>query len=251
MISQAKATVPAGPLTCGKVCLPLKAQTESIILRLHLQLVLHSISKVWIIRQNGLNIPTLPAPLSPSTPLLSSTQQAFKLKQNSVEPNKPSLNHVQYSIPAVRFPDNTYVMDSKAIALRLEKDYPSPSMHMDSPILPEVEKIIPSINAALRGVWCPKIPPKLLNEPSRDYFVRTREQRFGIKFDNMAEMMGGEEAWMEALPGFKALGEILKKNGGPFVEGETGRSCTKSSPALHYCCILSLRYFGTGKYLPF
>jgi hypothetical protein len=117
-------------------------------------------------------------------------------------------------------------MDSKAIALRLEKDYPSPSMHMDSPILPEVEKIISSINAALKGVLYPKIPPKLLNKPSRDYFVRTRELRFGMKLENMAEMMGGEEAWMEALPGIKALGEILKKNGGPFVEGETGRSCT-------------------------
>jgi hypothetical protein len=121
-------------------------------------------------------------------------------------------------------------MDSKAIALRLEKDYPSPSMHMDSPILPEVEKIIPSINAALKGVLYPKIPPKLLNEPSRDYFVRTREQRFGMKLENMAEMMGGEEAWMEALPGIKALGEILKKNGGPFVEGETGRSSLNHLP---------------------
>ncbi|PMD12331.1 hypothetical protein NA56DRAFT_652562 [Hyaloscypha hepaticicola] len=138
-----------------------------------------------------------------------------------VEPNKPSLNPVQYSIPTARFPDNTYIMDSKAIALRLEKDYPSPSMHLNSPILPEVEKVVPSINAALRGVWCPKVPPQLLNEPSREYFVRTREERFGIKFENMAETMGGEEAWMEALPGIKALGEILRKNGGPFVQGET------------------------------
>ena len=117
-------------------------------------------------------------------------------------------------------------MDSKAIALRLEKDYPSPSMHLDSPILPEVEKIVLSINAALRGVWCPKVPAKLLNEPSQEYFVRTREERFGIKFENMAETMGGEEAWTEALPGVKALGEILKKNRGPFVDGETGRFCS-------------------------
>ncbi|CZR69457.1 uncharacterized protein PAC_19357 [Phialocephala subalpina] len=33
--------------------------------------------------------------------------------------------------------------------------------------------------------------------------------------------IGGEEAWMEALPGIKALGELLGKNGGPFVEGDT------------------------------
>jgi hypothetical protein len=158
---------------------------------------------------------------------------------------------VQYSIPAVRFPDNTYIMDSKAIALRLEKDYPSPSMHMDSSILPEVERIIPGINAALRGVWCPKVPPKLLNEPSREYFVRTREERFGIKFANMAETTGGEEAWMEALPAIKALGEILKKNGGPFVDGETGKSCTKSFLAVICCWVPSFGYFGMGEYLLF
>jgi hypothetical protein len=115
-------------------------------------------------------------------------------------------------------------MDSKAIALRLEKDYPSPSMHMDSPILPKIEKILPSIQMPLRGVWCPKIATNLLNEPSREYFEQTREKRFGVPLAKLAETDGGEEAWMEALPGIKALGEVLKKKGGPFVEGETGKS---------------------------
>lgn len=218
---------------------------------MHLQLVLRSISKAWITKQNGLNIPTLPALSSLSTPQFICCSTSIMLRHNSVEPNKPSLNPVQYSIPTARFPDNTYIMDSKAIALRLEKDYPSPSMHLNSPILPEVEKVVPSINAALRGVWCPKVPPQLLNEPSREYFVRTREERFGIKFENMAETMGGEEAWMGSLPGIKALGEILRKNGGPFVQGETGRSCTESFVAVDYCSILSFKYSGTGKYLVF
>jgi glutathione S-transferase len=167
--------------------------------------------------------------------LLSFPLNRIQLIQNSVKPNNPSLNPVEYSIPAARFPDNTYIMDSKAIALRLEKDYPSPSLHMDSPILPEIGKIVAGINGPLRGVWIQKVPQNLLNEPSQEYFVRTREKRLGMNLAKVAETTGGEEAWMEALPKIKSLGEVLKKNRGPFIDGETGRSYLLSSLTVGSC----------------
>jgi len=126
-----------------------------------------------------------------------------------------------YTIPTVKFPDGTYIMDSKPISQRLERDHPSPSLHLDSPILPEVERLLPKVMTALRGVWMPRVPTNLLNEPSRDYFVRTREERFGKSLHQVMKEIGGEEAWIEALPVIKELRQVVKARGGPFVMGET------------------------------
>lgn len=114
-------------------------------------------------------------------------------------------------------------MDSKPIAERLEKDYPSPSLHLDSPILEEVYPAIGKIAMPLRAVWLPRVPVNLLNERSSEYFHRTREQGIGKPLTQFMKEEGGEEAWVEALPAIKALGELVKKNGGPYVMGKTRR----------------------------
>ena len=63
--------------------------------------------------------------------------------------------------------------------------------------------------------------PNILNDSSKEYFERTRAQTLGKSLQEYAQTDGGEEAWIEALPGIKGLGEIIKKNGGPFVMGDT------------------------------
>lgn len=136
-------------------------------------------------------------------------------------PQNPPGN-TPYTIPTVQLPDGTYIMDSKPIAQRLERDYPSPSLNLDSPILPEVERLLqPKVMMPLRGVWMPRVPPNLLSERSSEYFERTRAERWGKPLSQIAKEIGGEEAWIEALPGIKELGEIVKAKGGPFVMGET------------------------------
>jgi hypothetical protein len=46
----------------------------------------------------------------------------------------------------------------------------------------------------------------------------------GKSLQAFAESHGGEEAWMEALPGLKKLGEILTREEGAFVLGSEGKS---------------------------
>ena len=111
-------------------------------------------------------------------------------------------------------------MESKAIASRLERDYPSPSLHLDSPELKEVEQLIPKVQEPLRGVFMPLVP-NLLSERSTEYFERTRAALVGKPLQEYAQTNGGEKAWIEALPGIKSIGELIKKEGGPFVMGET------------------------------
>lgn len=141
---------------------------------------------------------------------------------HSVKPNSPPAK--PFTIPTVRFPSGDYVMESKAIATRLEKDYPSPSLHLDSLVLKEVEELLPKFMMPLRALCVPAVP-SLLNERSVEYFERTRAEALGKTLQEYAKTDGGEKAWIEALPGLNSLGELIKKEGGPYVMGKTGKCC--------------------------
>jgi len=103
----------------------------------------------------------------------------FSTNFHSVAANDASRNPIPYSIPTVQFPSGEYIMDSKAIAERLEKDYPSSPMHLDSHILRDVERLVSKQQETLRGVWMPDVPANLLNPVSAEYFDTTRSKRFG------------------------------------------------------------------------
>ncbi|KUJ16644.1 uncharacterized protein LY89DRAFT_685548 [Mollisia scopiformis] len=139
--------------------------------------------------------------------------------KDHVPPNPP--DDTPYTIPVVQFPDGTYVMDSKKIATRIEKEHPEPHLHLDSPILEQLSKITPKAMGPLRGIALPGVHANLLPERSKEYFGRTRQARLGKTLEQYGKDSGGEEAWMEALPGIKELGELVKANGGPFVMGKT------------------------------
>jgi len=114
------------------------------------------------------------------------------------------------------------MMDSPAIATELERRYPSPPLHLDSETLPEVEALFSKFVTGMRGVLFPKYPPMLLNEPSREYFVRTREETFGMSLGQLEKEEGGEKAWEKTRPVVEELGRVLRKEGGPFVLGKEG-----------------------------
>jgi len=135
-----------------------------------------------------------------------------------VLPNDPP--NASYTIPAVQI-GSDYIMDSRNIAARLEKDHPTPSLHLDSPLLPVVYEIIPSILDPIRANWMPLVPQNLLNPRSAEYFTRTREERFGKTFEELRVESGGEEGWIEAMSGIKSLGRLLAQEDGPFFMGKT------------------------------
>lgn len=114
-------------------------------------------------------------------------------------------------------------MDSRKIAAELERLHPQPPLHLDSPLLPKVQELIAQGIAPLRGVVYPKIPRKLLNPPSKEYFERTRAVRFGMPLPQLEKELGGDGAWEGAEPAMKELGAILRAEGGPFVLGKTGK----------------------------
>ena len=113
-------------------------------------------------------------------------------------------------------------MDSKQIAFELEKRYPLPSMHLDSPILLKVEEIHAKVFAALLGVFMPWIRRNLVTPASLPHFTARREQRWGMSFEQLEEERGGEPAWENAKPHLEDMARLLKENSeGPFFMGST------------------------------
>ena len=135
----------------------------------------------------------------------------------------PNPERTPYTIPTIRIGDK-YVMDSRKIADELEKQYPSPPLHLDSPMLPKVEEIC-SVRGGLAGllaVFAPKVPGAILNDASRPYWVAAREKQMGMSLADLEKEKGGEKGWETVVPFLKELGNILREKEGPFVLGKTG-----------------------------
>lgn len=106
----------------------------------------------------------------------------------------------------------------------LEEKYPNPPLHLDSPVLAQIEALMPKVlMPTMNPVLMPRVPRNILNPPSAAYFLRTRAERFGMPLDEFEKSeKGGDMAWASAEPGFQKLAELLTKNpDGPFFLGAT------------------------------
>lgn len=127
-----------------------------------------------------------------------------------------------YSIPAIKYEDGSYQMDSWPIALELEKRYPSPSLHLDDPVN---VKIRDQINAILGPLFMQLLPnvPNLLPQRSQEYFYKTREAAFGKPLSEVRQeaLANAEDGWKQAEQPLKETADLLKKHDGPFFLGQT------------------------------
>lgn len=135
----------------------------------------------------------------------------------------PNERGTPYTIPTIRDVKGQYTMDSRKIADELEKQYPEPSLHLDSPLLPRVEAGVLNMFGPLRPVMLPLIPRTRLNAAAVEYFERTRKEMVGMPLSQWEKEQGGDKAWEKATPAFKEVGDMLRANGGPFILGKTGR----------------------------
>ncbi|KAF2491132.1 hypothetical protein BU16DRAFT_621782 [Lophium mytilinum] len=143
---------------------------------------------------------------------------AARLKSFDIPPNKKG---AEYTIPAVRLADGTYLMDSFPIAEALEKAYPAPSLHLDWEKLPEVIEKINQLSEATTPWWKAKVPRNLLLPRSAEYFSRTRGQRYNMPLEQLEKELATEEKWVEVKPISGDLCALLKASGGPYYKGTT------------------------------
>ena len=141
------------------------------------------------------------------------------LKAQGLAPNAGDPYTPPYSIPTLRFDADTIVMDSKKIAIELEKRHPSPSMHLDSPVLLNVEQAFPGAIMPLLPIMLPMIPRKMLNSASVAYYEKARSKDLGMPLEQLEREKGGEDAWLQARPGIENLASLLKQTDGPYFMG--------------------------------
>ena len=183
-----------------------------------------STSKAFPTRPSGLNTQTL-RPSSNHCQWRSLQLSArhrcslLTFHYSGVEPNAEGM---PYTIPTVRFSDSEVIMESVKIARALEAKHPEPPLHVDDPIGEEVQKCLTELAMPLFPVMMPQVPRNLLNPSSAEYFRRTREVRFGMPLDEF-EKKGGEQSWAAAQAPMEKMAALLKKNGGPFLLGKTGK----------------------------
>lgn len=125
------------------------------------------------------------------------------------------------------------IMDSKIIAAEIEKQHPKPSLHLDSPAIPEAEAAVVKVMTPLVPVMMPQIPRNLLNPASVDYFERTRAERFGMSLSELEKTKGGEPAFQAAEQPLKDMAALIKRQGGPYILGKT-RKCSACDSCRFY-----------------
>merc|ERR1712000_157696 len=126
-----------------------------------------------------------------------------------------------YTIPTVKFPDNTWVMDSKKIAEAIESRYPEPSARLDSPYQAKIEEFVSPLTGATFGLFIDELPKKVLNPPSVDYWYEDRAKIVGMPCDQFAKDKGGQGAIDAAKENLQKITALYKENSdGPFLEGK-------------------------------
>ncbi|KAL9006293.1 MAG: hypothetical protein Q9188_000950 [Gyalolechia gomerana] len=143
------------------------------------------------------------------------------LQSLSIPPN-PSGSPIPYTLPAVRLPDGTPIMDSKRIALALEERYPNPPLYLSSPQVTEIEDHVLHALRTLFGFTLPKTPRVILNEESGAYYSDKLSKRFGMPLEQFEKGISGDEKWEEMRPFLKRIGEMLREEEGkgPLLRGD-------------------------------
>jgi glutathione S-transferase len=138
-------------------------------------------------------------------------------------PPNPEGSFAAYTSPTIRLPDGSYVMDSLAIADKLEELYPDPPLYHDFDLEETMRKHLSDLFWPIAAEFGPRIPRNILQEPAKSWFTEDRERRFGVSLEQFEKDNGGEKAWpgiAEALEKIKMFYREEKKEGeGPFLRG--------------------------------
>lgn len=110
-------------------------------------------------------------------------------------------------------------MDSWLIAHTLDRVHPTPSLNIDEPINAKVRDLVTALSNPLRPFVIPKVPT-ILNSQSANYFLETREVRFGKPLARVLAEDATERCWEEAGVAATEIARLLKiDTSGPFFLG--------------------------------
>ncbi|KAK0258366.1 hypothetical protein LTR35_018164 [Friedmanniomyces endolithicus] len=151
-------------------------------------------------------------------PEIEPTLSAFGIPPNDMDKGSP------YTVPAIRLPTGEYIMESLAIAQKLESLYPNPSLHLPTTPIEETRAAIGAFAGPLFPVFMPHIGRSVIREDSVVWFRENRQKNYGMTLEEFEASKGGELAWKAAEAKAGLLKELLadhKLDEGPSILGST------------------------------
>lgn len=115
-------------------------------------------------------------------------------------------------------------MESMAINNKIQELYPEPHLPLELDLLEKMTPVNGKVLGPLMYLIMPRVRRNVICEPSKDWFKKDRERRFGAPEEQYEHEKGGEVAWKAAEPGQEQLSEWLKsqkQDQGPFILGST------------------------------
>ncbi|RFN54741.1 hypothetical protein FIE12Z_975 [Fusarium flagelliforme] len=141
------------------------------------------------------------------------------LKKLGVDPHEPG-SDVDYTVPTIQHvPTGVFIMDSLRIAKFLESTHPDPPLSLLSDLGSEIES---KARRAIGPAFATSIVPRenlILSSRSQEYFRTKNEAKFGCKLEDLLNKE--EKTWEGVREKMEELSELMMKNGGPFILGET------------------------------
>lgn len=92
----------------------------------------------------------------------------------------PNREDPAYTAPTVQFDDSTVKMGSRHVAEEICERCPDPYLILDSPQLVKLAEIMPKLYTTISGAYVSLILMRILNNESHQYWIETREARFGM-----------------------------------------------------------------------
>jgi glutathione S-transferase len=113
-------------------------------------------------------------------------------------------------------------MESGKIVKAIEKKFPSPTVHLDSPIVHRVDSLVDKCMPTMHPNLLYKFSQVVLSEEGYDYWVGKYTAKLGMPLDEYERLLGGEKSWSAALPFLTELTSLLKERQaeGPFFLGK-------------------------------
>lgn len=133
-----------------------------------------------------------------------------------------SVDDPLYTIPTVKFPDGTYVMQSRAVAEVINERYPEPAIELKPACNDKLIQTMNKVMGPIQPIYFNLIPQRILNKASHEYWYATRTSYAGMPLEQFWNEQGGDVAWNASEPHIREITAMLKeKPEGPFFEGKT------------------------------
>ena len=114
-------------------------------------------------------------------------------------------------------------MESRSVASALEAFQPTPALQLDSGYVDRTQDTVNMMLYVLGPAYMYRIPEKLLNPESFEWYYESRAKLLGASLYDLAKHpdWSGETAWKKAEAGFEETRKLLSENAsGPFIMGD-------------------------------